>query len=84
MDHFNATRLGSVHIQRVYQRLVMNTLTELTHPTGHPLTREVHFHFILFSLVVLKHSSGLDAWGQWKLKDAILSAALSWFSFPPR
>ncbi|KAI9887006.1 MAG: phosphatidylinositol-4- kinase [Watsoniomyces obsoletus] len=84
IDHFNATRLGSVHVQRVYQRLVMNTLAELTHPTGHPLTREVHFHFILFSLVVLKHSSALDAWGQWKLKDAILSAGLSWFSFPPR
>ena len=82
-SHFNATLLGSLHIQRIFHRLVRITLQGLKHATTHPLAREVYFQIILFGLKVLRHSTGLDALARWRLKDQILSSALNWFtSFP--
>lgn len=83
-SHFNATRLSSIHTQRVFKRLVGATLIGLKDTTGHPLAREIHFHIILFSLKVLRHCGGQSKVGAWKLKDQILSAALAWFSHPAR
>ena len=83
-SHFNATRLGSPHTEKVFIRLLNATLDSLKHATGHPLAREIRFQIILFALKVLKHSIGLDFGARCLLKNRILSSALSWFSFPPR
>ncbi|KAM5451275.1 Phosphatidylinositol 4-kinase stt4 [Microsporum audouinii] len=83
-SHFNASRLGNLHIQQVFRRLVSETLIAMRDSTAHPLAREIHFHVILFSLKVLHSCSGQSNVGSWKLKDQILSAGLSWFSHSPR
>lgn len=83
-SHFNATRLGSVHTQRIFSRLVGATLVGLQNTTGHPLAREIHFHIVLFGLKVLRYCTSQTKIALWKLKDQTLSAALSWFSHPPR
>ncbi len=53
-SHFNATRLGSPNIERVFLRLLRLTLEALRHSTGHPLAREIRLQMILFGLKVLK------------------------------
>ncbi|PGH01285.1 phosphatidylinositol 4-kinase [Blastomyces parvus] len=83
-SHFNATRLGSVHTQRIFSRLVGMTLVGLQNTTGHPLAREIHFRIVLFGLKVFRYCTSQTKIALWKLKDQILSAALSWFSHPPR
>ncbi|KAL8928661.1 MAG: hypothetical protein Q9172_000799 [Xanthocarpia lactea] len=83
-SHFNATRLGSPHTQKFYQRMIMVSLDALKGCTGHPLAREMHFQLVLFGLYILRYSNGLDEVSQWRLKDTILSAALRWFSHQPR
>ena len=83
-SHFNATRLGSPQIEKMFHRLVHITLNGLMRATTHPLAREVRFQVILFSLKVLRHSTTLDGWARFRLKDRILSAALSWFAAFPR
>ena len=83
-SHFNATRLGSPQIEKVFLRLLRVTLDGLKHSTGHPLAREIRFQIILFGLKVLRHSTALDFPARCRLKGQILSAALSWFSFAPR
>ncbi|OJD11615.1 hypothetical protein AJ78_07647 [Emergomyces pasteurianus Ep9510] len=83
-SHFNATRLGSVHTQHIFNRLVGVTLVGLQNTTGYPLARELHFHIVLFGLKVLRYCTSQPKIALWKLKDQILSAALSWFSHPPR
>jgi phosphatidylinositol 4-kinase len=82
-SHYNATRLGSPHIQKIFHRMLRATLDGLLHSTGHPLAREIRLQVVLFALKVLKHSTALGATTQWRFKDKILSAALSWFSFFP-
>ncbi|KAI9745542.1 MAG: phosphatidylinositol-4- kinase [Claussenomyces sp. TS43310] len=83
-SHFNATRLGSPNTQKVFLRLVNCTLDGLSHSTGHPLARGVRLQLILFSLKVLRYSTSLSSAAQWRMKDKILMAALSWFTFAPR
>ncbi len=83
-SHFNATRLGSPHTEKVFIRLLNATLDGLKHSTGHPLSREIRFQIVLFGLRVLRYSIGIDFGARCLLKDRILSSALSWFSFPPR
>ena len=83
-SHFNAGRLGSPHSQRIFHKLIVATLEGLKSSTGHPLAREFHFQVILFGLNVLRHWTSIDQAARWRLKDMILSAALSWFSHPPR
>ncbi|KAI9800626.1 MAG: phosphatidylinositol-4- kinase [Piccolia ochrophora] len=83
-SHFNSIRLGSLHMQRVFHRFLRITLDGLKSSTGHPLAREVHFHIILLGLKILRYSTGLDDQSQERLKEHILSAALAWFSSPPR
>lgn len=83
-SHFNATRLGSPHTERIFHRLMLLTLEGLKNSAGHPLTREIHFQIILFGLNILKYCIGLDQEARWRLKDAILSSGLAWFSHQPR
>lgn len=82
-SHYNATRFGSPHTQKIFHRLVRITLDGLCRSTGHPLAREIRLQVVLFSLKVLKHSTALKPTTHWRMKDKILSAALSWFSFFP-
>jgi phosphatidylinositol 4-kinase len=83
-SHFNATRLGSPHTEKVFIRLLNATLDGLKHSTGHPLAREIRFQIALFGLRVLRYSIGIEFGASCLLKDRILSSALSWFSFPPQ
>ena len=83
-SHFNATRLGSPHVQRVFERLALITLRGLQECTGHPLAREFYFRATLFGLSVLRYTKSQDVMNRWRLKDAVLSAALRWFSFQPK
>ncbi|KAI9053459.1 hypothetical protein LZ554_002417 [Drepanopeziza brunnea f. sp. 'monogermtubi'] len=82
-SHFNATRLGSPNIEKIFLRLLDVTLDGLKHATGHPLAREIRFQIILFALKVLRHTTALNFSSRCLLKDRILSAALTWFTFPP-
>lgn len=52
--------------------------------TSHPLARQIHFHVVLFGLNVLRFTTILNYAEKWKLKDMILSSALSWFSSAPK
>lgn len=83
-SHFNAIRLASPHLQRIFTRAINRTLIALQHTQGHPLSREVHFHIVLLGLRILQYSTTQSRIFKWKLKDLILSAALSWFRHPPR
>lgn len=83
-SHFNAIRLGNLQDQQLFCRLVSRTVVALSKTQGHPLAREVHFRIVLFGLRVLKHLSPQNGAESWKLKDQILSAALSWFKHPAR
>ncbi|RAL63080.1 hypothetical protein DID88_004165 [Monilinia fructigena] len=60
------------------------TRLALKRSTGHPLAREIRFQIVLFGLRVLRHTTTLDFPSKCRLKDKILSAALSWFTFAPR
>lgn len=83
-SHYNATRLGCPHIEKSFLRLLSITLEGLKHATGHPLAREIRFQIVLFGLKVLRYSTSVSPGARYVLKDQILSAALSWFSFAPR
>ena len=83
-SHFNASRLGSPHVQRIFHRVIMVTLEGLKLSSAHPLAREFYFQAVLFGLNILRHCTGLDLAAIWRLKDTMLSAALSWFSHQPR
>lgn len=83
-SHFSAVRLGKPQSRRLFCRLIGRTTVGLLETHGHPLAREIHFRIILFGLKVLKHFNSQDQVAPWKLKDQILSAALSWFKYPPR
>ncbi|KAI9759442.1 MAG: phosphatidylinositol-4- kinase [Chaenotheca gracillima] len=83
-SHFNATRLGSPYVQKIFHRLIQITLDRLKHTAGHPLAREVHFQIVLFGLRILRHSTGLTINSQRDLRNQILSAGLRWFAAPPR
>jgi phosphatidylinositol 4-kinase len=83
-SHFNAIRLGNLQDQQLFCRLISSTVVALCQTQGHPLAREVHFRIVLFGLRVLKHLSPQNISASWKLKDQILSAALSWFKHPAR
>ncbi|KAF2094163.1 hypothetical protein NA57DRAFT_47196, partial [Rhizodiscina lignyota] len=82
-SHFNATRLGSRQIQRVYYRLMHITLDAINDVMEHPLARETLFHIVLLGLRILQFGTDMDAADHWRLKDRILSAALSWFCMAP-
>lgn len=60
------------------------TLEAVKHASPHPMAREVRFQILLFGLRVLRHSTAIEATAQWRLKDKILGAGLSWFSSSPK
>ncbi|KAI2640683.1 hypothetical protein GGS26DRAFT_172568 [Hypomontagnella submonticulosa] len=83
-SHFNATRLGSPDTHRIFLRILDLTLDALKNSISHPMARELRLRIILFSLKVLRMSTAVRALTQWRLKDKILSAGLSWFRFAPK
>ncbi|CAK4015158.1 Phosphatidylinositol 4-kinase stt4 [Lecanosticta acicola] len=83
-SHFSATRLTSPSVERLYSRLMRITLLAMRKVVSQPLAREVHFHIVLLAQKILRYSVNLDAAAQWRLKDAIISAGLSWFRTSPR
>lgn len=83
-SHFNATRFGSLDVQRTFIRLLRRTLDGLGHSTAHPLARELRNQIVLFGLKVLRYNTILSPTARYKLKDQILTAALGWFTFYPR
>ena len=82
-SHFNAIRLGSTNSQRTLIRTISRTLLGFQQHSGHPLTREIHFHAVLLATKILRFSTCLTKTSLWRMKDQILSAALRWFSRPP-
>ncbi|QPC75655.1 hypothetical protein HYE68_006407 [Fusarium pseudograminearum] len=83
-SHYNATRLGSPDIQRVFLRMLDLTLEAMKQSATHPMAREIRFQLILFGLRVLKSSTTLKPAAQWRLKERILTAGLSWFRSAPK
>ena len=83
-SHFNASRLGSPHTQRIFYRLIHVTLNGLKLCAGHPLAREFYFQVVLFGLDIFRYSTGIEQKARWRLKDSILSAGLAWFSHQAR
>jgi phosphatidylinositol 4-kinase A len=83
-SHFNASRLGSSHTEKAFIRLLNITLDGLKYATDHPLAREIRLQIVLFGLKVIKHATALDLSARCQLKDKLLSAALSWFTFAPK
>lgn len=83
-SHFNAVRLGNLQDQQLFCRLVSSTVVALANTQSHPLAREIHFRIIVFGLKILQNLRPRNGPATWKLKDQILSAALSWFKHTPR
>ncbi|KAI6785997.1 Phosphatidylinositol 4-kinase-like protein [Emericellopsis cladophorae] len=83
-SHFNATRLGSIDTRRSLLRMLNLTLVALTDAAPHPMARELRFLVILFGLRVLRASPMIGTEAQWRLKDKILLAGLSWFKHSPK
>ncbi|KAI1326204.1 phosphatidylinositol 3 [Xylariaceae sp. FL0255] len=83
-SHFNATRLGSPDTQRTFLRMLDLTLDALKESISHPMAREIRLRIVLFSLRVLKASETAGSAAQWRLKDKILSAGLTWFRHAPK
>jgi phosphatidylinositol 4-kinase len=76
--------LGNPHTEKAFLRLLNVTLDGLKHATDHPLAREIRLQIVLFGLKVIKHVTALDVNSRCQLKDKLLSAALSWFTFSPK
>lgn len=83
-SHFNATRLGSPDIQQIFLRLLDVTLDAVRSAYHHPMAREVRYQIVLFGLKVLRVCTTIGHIAQWRLKDKIVSAGLSWFKAAPR
>jgi len=83
-SHFSSSRLTSSSVEHIYTRLMVITTMAMKHTVSQPLAREVHFQIVLLALRVLKASTRRDGAVQWRYKDAVLSAGLSWFATPPR
>jgi len=83
-SHFNAVRFGSVDLRRAFRRLMSITMHGLRSASAHPLTREFHFQVIMLALNMLRSSDDMETSAQWRLKDSILSTALTWFAHAPR
>lgn len=83
-SHFNATRLGSIDTRRVFLRMMDLTLDALKDASPHPMAREIRFLIILYALKVLRSSTMIGSTAQWRLKEKILLAGLSWFKHSPK
>ncbi|KAF8477229.1 hypothetical protein BDZ91DRAFT_708882 [Kalaharituber pfeilii] len=83
-SHFHACRLGNPHVVKIFQRIVRLSMTGLKEATGHPLARETRLQLVVFGLQVLRYSGNtMSPSIQYKMKEHILSGALSWFAYPP-
>jgi len=83
-SHFNATRLGSQDTQRIFLRMLDITLDAVKAANPQPMAREIRFQIVLFGLKTMRTTTTMGAIAQWRLKDKLLSAALSWFASAPK
>ncbi|KAF4971059.1 hypothetical protein FSARC_2007 [Fusarium sarcochroum] len=83
-SHYNATRHGSPDIQKVFLRMLDLTLEAMKQSATHPMAREIRFQIVFFGLRVLRSSTTLKPAAQWRLKERILTAGLSWFKSSPK
>jgi phosphatidylinositol 4-kinase len=60
------------------------TLDAMKNASPHPMARELRFLIILYALRMLRASTMIGATAQWRLKEKILSAGLSWFRHSPK
>ncbi|KAF2720287.1 phosphatidylinositol-4-kinase [Polychaeton citri CBS 116435] len=81
---FSASRLTAPSVERIFARMIRTTLLAMRRAINQPLARELHFHIVLLGLKVLRHGTNLNQPYQWRLKDAILSAGLNWFTSAPK
>jgi phosphatidylinositol 4-kinase len=82
-SHYNANRLGSIDVQRIFTRWIQKTTEGLRHSTTHPLARGLRLQVIIFGLKICQHNTTLPQKAGWHLKTQLLKAALEWFRVPP-
>ena len=82
-SHFSASQLVAPSIERLYGRVMRITMLAMRQTLVHPLAREVHFQMVHLALRVLRYNTQTTPSSIWRMKDAILSAALVWFANPP-
>lgn len=83
-SHFNATRLASQNMHKVFLRLLNTTLDAVHTYSTHPMARELRLDIVLFGLRVLRFSTTIGDVAQYRFKERLLSAALSWFKHAPQ
>ncbi|KAG7134671.1 Phosphatidylinositol 4-kinase stt4 like protein [Verticillium longisporum] len=83
-SHFNATRLGSPDVQKIFLRILDITLDAILTATPHPVARELRYQIVLFGLKVIRVCTTIGAVALGRLKEKLLSAGLSWFRAAPR
>ncbi|KAL2212130.1 hypothetical protein CC79DRAFT_1318149 [Sarocladium strictum] len=83
-SHFNASRFGSIDTRYSLLRMLDLTLEALKESPPHPMARELRFQILLYGLRCLRYSTTIGAAAQWRLKDKILTAGLSWFRGAPK
>ncbi|KAL2263846.1 hypothetical protein VTK26DRAFT_4755 [Humicola hyalothermophila] len=83
-SHYSATRLGTPDAHHHFLRFLGVTLEAIKDSTTHPMAREIRFQVVLLGLRVLRTSTTLSPGAQYRLKDQILAAGLSWFNAPAR
>ncbi|KAM0496772.1 hypothetical protein ACHAP9_002162 [Verticillium nonalfalfae] len=83
-SHFNATRLGSPDVQKIFLRILDITLDAILTATPHPVARELRYQIVLFGLKVVRACTTIGAVALGRLKEKLLSAGLSWFRAAPR
>ena len=82
-SHFNSSRLGSVNTQKTFLRVITRTFLGFQKSQGHPLTREIHMHCVLFGARFLRFSTCLTKTFYWRLRDGMVSTGLQWFKNAP-
>ncbi|TFK76247.1 atypical/PIKK/PI4K protein kinase [Pluteus cervinus] len=82
-SRLQASRYHRPGMMTLIQHIVLRTCRAHTSLSTHALAREARFSFLLFGFETLK-SSYLDSYCENALRDAIYTAAYSWFSVRPQ
>ncbi|TDL24976.1 atypical/PIKK/PI4K protein kinase [Rickenella mellea] len=83
LSRFQTARYRKPGLMLLILRLVLRTALAHKMMSTHPLAREARFSFLLFGFEALK-SSEMDSFCEHRLRDALYSAAFSWFSVRPQ
>ncbi|EIN07209.1 hypothetical protein PUNSTDRAFT_71064 [Punctularia strigosozonata HHB-11173 SS5] len=83
LSRLQAARYRKPGLMLLIQRLVLRSARAHPSLSTHPLAREPRFSFLLFGFETLR-SSHLDTYCEHSLREAIYSAAFSWFAVRPQ